>query len=212
MSDHVARGGHGHARPLRDAAAQACHPRGRRALRRLLEDNEIVPSPDGPRSSRMTVGARELAGEHRVPAHVGRGLGLRVRSREDRPATAAWRLCSRPTRAESRQREACIGRARCRTRSTAYSAAPAAETLTRCRPSACLQAIGARDGRRASSRRRALPRRRACRAGRRGSGLRCPSCSTSCVGSALSHGFSNRLARDIVVIGVRFALQLWIAE
>ena len=160
----------------------------------------------------MTVGARELAGEHRVPAHVGRGLGLRVRSREDRPATAAWRLCSRPTRAESRQREACIGRARCRTRSTAYSAAPAAETLTRCRPSACLQAIGARDGRRASSRRRALPRRRACRAGRRGSGLRCPSCSTSCVGSALSHGFSNRLARDIVVIDVRGPLRMCISE
>ena len=126
------------------------------------------------------------------------------------PATAAWRLCSRPTRAESRQREARIGRAWCRTRSTAYSTARAAERLTRCRPSACLQAT--RCSRRAT--RVEPPARTAAAASvpRRPPRQRLALPELLYLSSRLSHGFSNRLARDIVVIDVRFAPQLWIAE
>ena len=125
-------------------------------------------------------------------------------------ATAAWRLCSRPTRAESRQREARIGRAWCRTRSTAYSTARAAERLTRCRPSACLQAT--RCSRRAT--RVEPPARTAAAASvpRRPPRQRLALPELLYLSSQLSHGFSNRLARDIVVIDVRFAPQLWIAE
>ena len=121
-----------------------------------------------------------------------------------------WRLCSRPmlaSAASARWTPASHGAAHAR---MPTRAAPVATLLTRCRPSACLQAT--RCSRRAT--RVEPPARTAAAASvpRRPPRQRLALPELLYLSSQLSHSFSNRLARDIVVIDVRFAPQLWIAE